>query len=136
MKPFKLKVTRPEFLLLLMGGHVGSLNMTNMRKTMYDTTALSYCAYTVLMDADVDPDDIETAHNDGESIALAFYSKRKAKEVKNLCNKETVRYGNHLYTMHLKVRDRYLIAEIDGVKEISPQQDEASEEDEGAVEPT
>lgn len=136
MKPFKLKVTRPEFLLLLMGGHVGSLNMTNMRKTMYDTTALSYCAYTVLMDTDVDPDDIETAHNDGESIALAFYSKRKAKEVKNLCNKEMVRYGNHLYTIHLKVRDRYLIAEIDGVKEISPQQDEASEEDEGAVGPT
>ena len=121
MKRHKLNVTRPEFLLNLMsGGDVDALTMQNMKKSLHDTTPLCYCVYTVLMEADIHPDDVEAMYNDGESIAVTFYSKNTAKEVKDLCNKEIVRYGSKQYKVKLKVRDKHLVAEV---SEIEPDED-------------
>lgn len=117
MKRHKLKVTRPEFLLNLMsGGDVDALTMQNMKKSLHDTTPLCYSVYTVLMEANISPDDVESMHNDGESIAITFYRKSVAKEVMGICNKEIVRYGSKQYKVKLKLRDRHLVAEVTEVK--------------------
>ena len=117
VKKHKLNVTRPEFLLNLMtGGDVDALTMQNMKKSLHDTTPLCYCVYTALMEADIHLDNIEAMYNDGESIAVTFYNKNTAKEVKELCNKEIVRYGSKQYKVKLKVRDKHLVAEVSEIE--------------------
>lgn len=118
MRDHKLKVTRPEFLLELMAsGDVDALTMQNMKLALHDTTPLCYCTYTVLMEADIDPSDVESMHNDGESIAVSFYKKAHAKMVVDLCNKSKVRYGSKKYKVKLKQRDRHVISEIKEIPE-------------------
>ena len=109
-KPHRLKVTRPDFLLLLMGGNPDNLRPERMRLCLKDTTALCYSVYTVLMEAEMEPEDILSCNNDGESIGIKFRSKGAAKEVYTRCAEGgTVRYGNHHYTVRLKQRDQFLI---------------------------
>jgi len=117
MKALHYNMMRPEFLLGLMGGNVGELTMDSMRKTLEDTTPLCYVTYTVLMEANIDKADVDHMYNDGESIAVTFRSKKKAKEVKDVCNKEIVRYGSHHYRAKLKVMAEHLICEAERIDE-------------------
>lgn len=117
-KRHKMKTTRPEFLLNLMtGGSISELTTSDMKRHMYDLSHISYCVYTALMAADIDKDDIVSTSDDGESIAIAFKSKKIAKRVKDLCEDTTVRYGNIKYQVKLKVRDNYLIGEVKAIEE-------------------
>lgn len=109
------------------GGDYGALDMSSMRKTLHGTNALCYCVYTVLMEANIDKSDIEAVNNDGESLAITFRKKSIAAEVKELCNKEVVRYGKHKYKVKLKARDKHLIAEVQQL-ELDPQDDDSDEE--------
>jgi len=109
------------------GGDYGALNMGNMKKALNDTTALCYCVYTVLMDANIDKDDIESVNNDGESLAITFRKKSIAAEVKDLCKKEVVRYGKHKYKIKIKIRDKHLIAEV---QQLEPEDDDDTSDDE------
>ena len=117
MKKNKLKITRPDFLLDLMGGDVSVLTTGSMKLCMKDTTPLCYCVYTVLMEADIDRSDILHMNNDGESIGIKFHSKGEAKDVKERCGTKPVRYGSTRYNVRIKHRDQYLIFDIDPVEE-------------------
>ena len=108
------------------GGDVDALTMQNMKKSLRDTTPLCYCTYTVLMEADIDQDDVESMNNDGESIAITFRSKSVAKQAREICNKEVVRYGSKKYQVKLKLRDRHLISEV---KEIEPNDGDDEDDD-------
>ena len=113
----KLNVTRPEFLLHLMGNDMDRLSDDIMRKPLCDDNVLSYCAYTVLMDANVQDSKIDNISADGESLAIRFHKKSDAQAIAAQCHREKVRYGNKTYTIHTKVRDRYIVLSIDeGVK--------------------
>lgn len=110
----KLNVTRPEFLLRMMSdGDVDRLDDDNMKKALYDTSTLSYVVYTVLMEANLKQSDIYEVTNDGESIAVRLESKGIAKKTAEICNKEQVRFGHHMYKVHVKVRDKYLVFTMD-----------------------
>ena len=69
------------------------------------------------MEANIDKADVDHMYNDGESIAVTFRSKKKAKEVKDVCNKEIVRYGSHHYRAKLKVMAEHLICEAERIDE-------------------
>ncbi|MCM1532571.1 MAG: hypothetical protein NC114_09915 [Ruminococcus flavefaciens] len=79
------------------------------------------------MEANIDKGDIEAVNNDGESLAITFRKKSIAAEVKELCNKEVVRYGKHKYKVKLKARDKHLIAEVQQL-EPDPKDDDSDEE--------
>ncbi len=108
----KLNITRPTFLLQLMGGDVDRLTNDSMRDPLWNNTALSYCAYTVLMEANVSESQIDRVSDDGESVAVRFSKSVDVQDIAAQCNKEQVRYGSHTYRVHTKVRDRYIIFEI------------------------
>ena len=75
-KRFKLDVTRPEFLIELMGcSGVDELTTGIMKRVICKSGPLAYCVYTVLMEADIQKKDIKSIHNDNESIAIVFKSK-------------------------------------------------------------
>ena len=122
VKKHKLKLTRPDFLLELMGGDPDNLSTGSMRLCMSDTTPLCYCVYTVLMEADIDPDDVLTMNNDGESIGIKFKSKSLAKETRDKCNEEIVSYGANDYEVRVKHRGQFLICSIE--KQKSDEDDE------------
>lgn len=117
-KRHKMKTTRPEFLLNLMtGGSISDLTMAGMKRHMCDISHISYCVYTALMAADIDQSDIVSTSDDGESIAIAFTSKKIAKKTKELCEDTVVKYGPSKYQVKLKVRDNYLIGEVKEIAE-------------------
>lgn len=115
----KLDITRPVFLMHLMGGDIQQLSNETMRKPLSDNTILSYCAYTVLMEANLSEDQIDRITDDGESVAIRFRKSVDVRSVAGRCNKETVRYGSKSYKVHTKVRDRYIIFSIDDGTEIA-----------------
>lgn len=114
----KLDITRPMFLMKLMGGDMQQISDETMRKPLSDNTVLSYCAYTVLMEANMSEDQIDRITDDGESVAIRFRKSVDVRAVADKCNKETVRYGSRRYKVHTKVRDRYIIFSIDDGTEI------------------
>ena len=125
MKRNKLKTTRPQFLSKLINdGSIDDLTMEIMKRSMYDTNELCYCVYTVLMEADLDLADIASMDNDGEAIAITFKNKQIAKSVAETCNKELVRYGNYIYKVKLKLRDKYIIATVQIEERLDTDEDE------------
>ena len=127
MKKHKMKITRPEALLKLLGGDHDSfwgssfvdMDLTaKMKKNMYETTPLCYCVYTALMKADIDSNDITSVTNDGEAIAITFKNKSLPKDVKDMCDDLRVRFGNKIYEVSIKVRDKYLIASTEIVEKV------------------
>ena len=115
----KLDITRPTFLLHLMGGEYDQISTESMRRPLCDSTILSYCAYTVLMEVDLREDMIDKVSEDGESVAIRFKKFVDVKDIAARCNKETIRYGSRMYRVHTKVRDRYIIFSIDDGTEIA-----------------
>ncbi|MDE6040241.1 MAG: hypothetical protein K2F99_01555 [Muribaculaceae bacterium] len=109
-RKYKLDVTRPEFLLQMMSdGDVDRLDEDSMHKVLHEASELSYVVYTVLMETDPKKCDIIKVSNDGEAIAIQFASKSQAKNIGELCNGETVRFGKSHYEVKAKVRDKYVI---------------------------
>ena len=123
MRMHKLDLTRPELLVLIMGKDPSELTMVDMKRVLHDTNALCYAVYTVLMEADIKKKDIIAAYNDSESVALTLKSKSLAKEIKEKCHKEIVRYGSRFYRVYLKTRDQHLIAEVEEI-EIEPEEEQ------------
>ena len=111
-KRYALQITRPDFLRDLMGGTATRFTADSMRCCLKDTTPLCYVTYTVLMEADIDPDDIINMNNDGESIGIKLRSKHMAKDIYSKCDLSDVRYGRHHYTPKIKQRDQFLICTI------------------------
>ena len=109
----KLRLTRPKYSLGLMGGSYDDLTMAGMRKTLRDCNEVCYVAYTVMMDADIDDKDVVRIHTDGESVAVTLKSAKAAKAAKELCNRETVRYGARFYRAKVKAREKILIIETE-----------------------
>ena len=100
---------------LLTAGDVEALTMEIMKRNMADFNILSYCVYTVLMDADVAISEIVSLSPDKDSIAITFKSKERAKEVRSLCGRELVRFGKSIYQVRLKLRDKHLIASCEEI---------------------
>lgn len=114
----KLDVTRPKFLLHLMGNSVDMLTESVMRAPLCDYNVLSYCAYTVLMEADLKENTLEKITADEDSIAVRFKSRSDVESIAKHLNKEKVRYGNKIYRVKAKARDRYIVLSIDEGTEI------------------
>lgn len=109
----KASWTRPKYSLGLMGDSYEDLSMGSMRRLFKEANDVCYVAYTVLMDADIQESDVVRVHTDGESVAVTLRSGKLAKRVKELCNKEEVRYGVHFYKARIKVRDKIIIVEVE-----------------------
>lgn len=109
----KLSLTRPKYSLGLMGGSYEDLTMSSMRKTLVDSNEVCHIAYSALMDADIQEEDVVRIHTDGESVAVTLRSAKLAKSVKEMCNKEYFRYGAHFYRAHIKARDKIVIVETE-----------------------
>ena len=113
MKKHKLNITRPDFLLELMGGDPDALTTSSMKRCLAKTTPLCYCVYTALMEGDLDLNDVLSMDNDGESIGIKMKSKSLAKDLRDRCREREVRYGSHYYMVKLKVRDQFLFCSLD-----------------------
>lgn len=109
----KVSLTRPKYSLDLMGGEYSLLSMGGMREVLRDNNEICHVAYTVLMDANVDEDDVSRIHTDGESVAITLRSSKLAKHVKDACKKTTVRYGTRFYRPIIKVHDKHVIIELE-----------------------
>ncbi|MCM1230135.1 MAG: hypothetical protein NC489_08380 [Ruminococcus flavefaciens] len=115
----KMDVTRPKFLLHLMGNDIDQLTDDTMRRPLCESNVLSYCAYTVLMEADLKESKIDKITEDGEAVAVRFKKSVDVQHIGAQCQDTQVRYGNKKYTVQTKVRDRYLILSIDEGVEIA-----------------
>lgn len=109
----KRSLTRPKYSLGLMGGSYEDLTMNEMKKILRDSNEVCYVAYSALMDADIQEEDVVRIHTDGESVAITLTSSKLAKSVKELCKDETYRYGARFYRAKIKARDRIVIVETE-----------------------
>lgn len=110
MKEFKLNMTRPEFMKRIL-----TKCDRNHQITESDFEAMAsagytpqYCCYTVLMEANLHPDDILQIHDDSETVVVKLTSKQLAKRVKELFHKERLRLGNDVYKIKVKLDGTYI----------------------------
>lgn len=105
MKPHKLNMTRPEFLLkfLTRSEDPSKLTEENMEKVIPGQSRLIYVSYTAIIESNLDRSQIKAVNSDGETIALQLTSKSLAKQVKEECHKEEIRFGVGIYKIKVKV---------------------------------
>lgn len=105
MKRHKLNMTRPEFLLkfLTRSEDPSKLTEEDMEKVLPGQSKLIYVSYTAIIESDLDKSKIKAVNCDGETVALQLTSKALAKEVKEECNKEEIRFGCGIYKIKVKV---------------------------------
>ena len=99
MKEHKLNMTRPEFMrrILTKGDRNHEITEADFEAMVSAGYTPQYCCYTVLMEADLHPEDILQVHDDSESIVVKLATKQQAKLVKEKFNKETIRLGDDVY---------------------------------------
>lgn len=119
MKTYKLNMTRPEFLNKILtdcdDDHV--ITDKDIKKIMGSHTPIHYCAYTCMMNANIDASDIVAVNEDEESIAVKLTSKELVKTVVEKCNKEIVRTGSTAYKVRVKADKTYFIVSIEELPE-------------------
>lgn len=110
MKEYKLNMTRPEFMrrILTKGDRNHEITEADFEAMASAGYTPQYCCYTVLMGADLHPEDVLQVHDDSESIVVKLADKQLAKQVKEKFNKETIRLGDDVYRVKVKV-DKTLV---------------------------
>ena len=110
MKEFKLNMTRPEFMKRILNkcdeSHV--LTESDFEAMASVEYSPQYCCYSVLMEANLHPEDVLQIHDDSETIVVKLSSKQLAKEIKEKFHKETIRIGYHNYRIKVKTEGSYI----------------------------
>ena len=121
MKRHKLNMTRPEFMNQLLTHCDDSYNIQedDLKSVIGTSGDIQYCAYTVLMEFNLDVKDILYVNEDGESVVVKLPSKSLAKEIKDAWNKELMRIGLMMYRVKVKADGPYVIISVNLDHEIT-----------------
>lgn len=121
MKAYKLNMTRPEFMNRLLTHCSRSYEITedDLKSAIGTSGDIQYCAYTVLMDFNIDADDILYVNEDGESVVVKLPNKSLPKEIKAAWNKEYMRIGLMMYRVKVKADGQYVIISVHPDHEIT-----------------
>ena len=114
-------MTRPEFMNQLLTHCDDSYNIQedDLKSVIGTSGDIQYCAYTVLMEFNLDVKDILYVNEDGESVVVKLPSKSLAKEIKDAWNKELMRIGLMMYRVKVKADGSYVIISVNLDHEIT-----------------
>lgn len=115
MKEYKLNITRPEFLKRFLLGSDDDHIITeeDMEREVLRHGKLIYACYSCIMEADLENTQIRFVSCDDDSCVVQMESKSMAKEVKECCNKETLRIGSTYYKLKVKVEGSYIFVSME-----------------------
>ena len=115
MKKYKLNMTRPEFLMKFLTGADDNHQITvdDLENIIPGGSRVIYACYSCIIESDLDRSQITYVNYDGKNVMLKLSSKQLAKDVKELCNKDTIRLGTSMYKIHIKQDGAYLYVSIE-----------------------
>lgn len=115
MKKYKMNMTRPEFLMKFLTGADDNHQITvdDLENIIPGGSRVIYACYSCIIESDLDRSQITYVNYDGENVMIKLSSKQLAKDVKELCNKDTIRLGTSMYKIHIKQDGAYLYVSIE-----------------------
>ena len=115
MKKYKMNMTRPEFLMKFLTGADDNHQITvdDLENIIPGGSRVIYVCYSCIIESDLDRSQITYVNYDGENVMIKLSSKQLAKDVKELCNKDTIRLGTSMYKIHIKQDGAYLYVSIE-----------------------
>lgn len=115
MKKYKMNMTRPEFLMKFLTGADDNHQITvdDLENIIPGGSRVIYACYSCIIESDLDRSQITYVNYDGKNVMLKLSSKQLAKDVKDLCNKDTIRLGTSMYKIHIKQDGAYLYVSIE-----------------------
>lgn len=114
MKPYKLNMTRPEFLCVCADRDSDNITMKDLQKLLPASRDLIYCIYTVLMDSNISSSDIISVDMDNENGAvIQFYHKSVAKKVKENFSKKKIIIGDKEYKASVKHKSNCVFVAVE-----------------------
>lgn len=115
MKKYKMNMTRPEFLMKFLTGADDNHQITvdDLENIIPGGSRVIYACYSCIIESDLDRSQITYVNYDGKNVMIKLSSKQLAKDVKDQCNKDTIRLGTSMYKIHIKQDGAYLYVSIE-----------------------
>lgn len=113
-KPYKLNMTRPEFLTTFIADSDNHLySISELREIIPASHDMIYCTYCALIEADIHKSDISYVNADADnSVVIKLRDKDIARKIKETCHKDTVRIGEKKYKLHVSQKGSHIFIEI------------------------